>query len=244
MEAKVDRAPLIVAAAQPPCIPGDVAQNARAHARSVVDARARLVVFPELSLTGYVLTAAPLDLDAPVLDPLLDACATTGTLALVGGPVADPAGGRSIAVLRVSVDGVRVLYRKTFLGGDEPAHFTAGSGPATVDVDGWRIGLGVCKDTGTPEHVRATAALGVDVYAAGLVHRPHELAEQDARGRMIASACAAHVVFASAAGPAGGDYERTAGTSSVWSPERSVLARVDATPGAIARALIAPVSPT
>ena len=51
--------PLIVAVAQPPCAPHDVAGNARAHAAAVRDTRARVVVFPELSLTGYELPGGP-----------------------------------------------------------------------------------------------------------------------------------------------------------------------------------------
>lgn len=234
----LERPPLVVAAAQPACTPGDVAANVEAHVRAIHEAQARLVVFPELSLTGYLMGAEPLDLDDAVLRPLVAACAATGTLALVGAPVGDGAGGKNIAVLAVSGEGIRVIYRKTFLGGEEPAHFTAGGAPAAVEVDGWRIGLGVCKDTGTAEHVSATAALGVDVYTAGLVHTPHELAEQDARGPRIASACAAHVVFASAAGVAGGPYQATVGTSTVWAPDGAVLTRAGAAPGQVARTVI------
>ncbi len=232
------RPTLVVAAAQPPCVPGDVAANVAAHAAAVLAVRARLVVFPELSLTGYLLAADPVAPGDPVLTPLVGACAATGSVALVGAPVSDAGGRRSIAVLGVDGHGVQVLYRKTFLGGDEPAHHVPGPGPAAVEVDGWRIGLGVCKDTGVPQHVHDTAALGVDVHAAGLVHAPDELAEQDTRGRRIGAVTGAHVVFAGAAGPVGGPYRQTAGTSTVWAPDGSVLARADAAPGGCARTVI------
>jgi predicted amidohydrolase len=105
-------------------------------------------------------------------------------------------------------------------------------------VDGWRVGLGVCKDTGTAGHIGAIATLGVDVYAAGLIHAPHELGEQDAQGLRIAAACAAPVVFASAAGPVGGPYEHTAGTSTVWAGDGAVLVRAGAEPGDVARTVL------
>ena len=54
------RTPLTVAVAQPDCTPGEVGPNAASHAAAIADATARLVVFPELSLTGY-------DLDGTVL---------------------------------------------------------------------------------------------------------------------------------------------------------------------------------
>lgn len=67
-------------------------------------------------------------------------------------------------------------------------------------------GLGICKDTGAAQHVAGVAALNVDAYLAGLVHRPQELPEQGARGVVIARACGAFVVLASFAGPTGDVY--------------------------------------
>ncbi len=79
-----------------------------------------------------------------------------------------------IAVLQVDAAGVRVAYRKSWLDEAEAERFSAGPGPTVLDVDGWRLGLGVCKDTGAMRHVAGMAALGVDGYLAGLVHRPAE----------------------------------------------------------------------
>ncbi len=233
------RPPLTVAAAQPPIVAGDLAANAHAHADAVrAAAGARLVVFPELSLTGYELDAPLVDPGDPALAPLVAACAQNGTVALAGAPVA----GAHIATLRVDGAGVTVAYRKAFLGGDEPARFSPGDGPVAIDVDGWRVGLGICKDTGVAEHVRGVAALGVDLYVAGVVHRADELAEQDRRGVAIAAACRAPVALASFAGPTGGGYAVTAGTSTVWSAAGDVLARAGTEPGDLARATLAPTA--
>ena len=51
-------AELTVAVAQPATVTGDLAANALRHAEAVVSSGARLVVFPELSLTGYDLAHA------------------------------------------------------------------------------------------------------------------------------------------------------------------------------------------
>jgi predicted amidohydrolase len=81
------RAPsLAVAAAQPACRAGDVAGNAEVHARVVPATQARVVVFPELSLTGYELDAVPVAGDQDVLIPIIDACAAAGSLALWAPP--------------------------------------------------------------------------------------------------------------------------------------------------------------
>ena len=150
---------LTIAVAQPSCVAFDVAANAAAHAAAVVAAAARVVVFPELSLTGYELAAPPLTIDDERLAPLVAACATTGTIALAGAPIATDDERRHIAVLAVDGGGVRVAYRKMWLGNEEAAAgFVPGPAPAVLAVDGWRIGLAVCKDTGVEEHAAATAA--------------------------------------------------------------------------------------
>jgi predicted amidohydrolase len=230
------RRPLIVAAAQPAIVPGEVERNAIAHAEMVRAAHARVVVFPELSLTGYELGADPVSPADAALSPVVEACAAAGSLALVGAPVRDETGRVFIAMLRVEGAGAEVCYRKTWLGGSEAERFSAGDVPGVLEVDGWRVGLGICKDTGAPRHVAAT--MGVDAYFAGLVHRPEELAEQEARGLVIARACRAWVVFASFAGPTGDGFTETAGTSTVWSPEGKVLARAGREVGGVARAVI------
>lgn len=232
------RSALIVAAAQPRTTAGDVRGNAERHADAVRQAEARVVVFPEMSLTGYELAADAVPLDHPALAVIAAACAETGTVALVGAPVADDRGRTFMAILRVDGAGATVAYRKTWLGDAEAARFATGDGPTVIEIDGWRLGLGVCKDTGAAQHTAGVAALGVDAYLAGLVHRADELAEQEARAVVIARTCRAYVVFASFAGPTGDGYPATAGHSAIWSAEGLAIVRAGADPGGIARATL------
>jgi predicted amidohydrolase len=227
-----------VAVAQPRVLPEDVRANALAHAAMVIAANARLVVFPELSLTGYELDAVPVAPEDGALEPIVSACAERESIALVGAPVAGGKGDRHISMLRIDGRGAEVVYHKWFLGGDEVGRFAPGSGPAAIDVDGWRVGLGICKDTGMHEHVAATAALGIDLYVAGVVHHAEELGEQEERAVRIAQACDAHVALASFAGPTGGGYERTAGVSSIWASDGAPIARAGTEPGELARATL------
>lgn len=84
----------------------------------------------------------------------------------------------------------------------------------------------------------ARAALGVDAYLAGLVHRREELAEQEARAVAIARTCGGWVVFASFAGPTGDVFSETAGSSAIWSPDGTAVARAGPEVGGIARSAI------
>ena len=231
-------APLSVAAAQPRCAAKDVQGNAAAHAELIRNARARIVVFPELSLTGYELDADPIALDDPALDVIVGACEETDSVALVGAPIRGPGFRRHIGVLQVDATGVTPAYRKCFLGGEETAHFVPGNGPVVIEVDGWRAGLGICKDTGVDQHISQTAALNIDVYFAGLVHEPNELEIQEQRAIQIAQACNSYVGFASFAGPTGGGFDQTAGVSSLCSPAGSPIARAGADPDDFAHATL------
>lgn len=239
---------LTVAVAQPAVVTGAVESNAGRHAEAVVSAGARLVVFPELSLTGYALDAEPITPDDPRLSALMVACARTGTLALAGAVVAGPDGGRPcIATLAIGPAAddqrarPRVVYRKQHLGAEESAHFSPGPGPAAIDVDGWRVALGICRDTGQADHVQAVAELGPDLYAAGLVHHPAEREETERRARTLAAATGAPVALASFAGPTGAGFDDTAAHSGIWWHTGERLA--DAGPRAGATATVALTRP-
>jgi predicted amidohydrolase len=227
---------LTLAVAQPLCRAAQVEANVEVQAALIRSAAARVVVFPELSLTGYELDAPAITVDDPRLAPLVEACAETGAVALVGAPLRDPAGPEYIAVLAVDRAEVTVAYRKTHLDSTE-SRFTAGE-PAVLTVDGWRLGLAVCKDTGIVRHAADTAALGMDVYLAGTLMHREETEIQIARARRIATDHGVHVGFASYAGATGGGFTDPAGRSAIWGPNAEVLAEAGSTPGELARATL------
>jgi predicted amidohydrolase len=231
------KAPLTVAVAQPACRPYDVAANAQAHAAAIRDASARIVVFPELSITGYELDAPPIDASDDQLHPIVEACEAAGSLALVGAPVQSVGGRVHIAMLAIDGGGVRVAYRKIWIASGE-ARFSPGPEPVALPVDGWRLGLGICRDTGVPQHQTDTAALGTDAYLAGTLMFDHETVEQNERARRIATDHRVWVAFASFAGPTGAGYERTAGRSGIWAPDGTVVAQAGPEAGAVVSATL------
>ena len=93
---------LRLGAAQFDAAAGDVAANAAAHVGLIDEAGSRgvqVLVFPELSLTGYaaaLLAGAPerciIDAADDALKPVRDACARNRVAAVVGGPLRGPRG--------------------------------------------------------------------------------------------------------------------------------------------------------
>ena len=232
------REPLTIAVAQPVCLSYDVAANAAMHAAIIHAAVARVVIFPELSLTGYELDAPAITVDDPRLAPIVEACAAMGSLALVGAPVEDEDGRSQIAMLAVTGSGAVVAYRKMWLGTAETERFTPGTEPRVAEVDGWRLGLAICKDAAIAQHASDTAALGIDAYVAGSVKGADEAAAQDERARRVATEHGIWVAVASGAGANGGGYDPAAGRSGIWAPGGEIVTQAGPETGAIARATL------
>jgi predicted amidohydrolase len=231
---------LTVAAAQPELRPGDLAFNARAHAEAIRAAGTRLVVFSELSLSAYAMAAPSVALDDPELDQIVAACAETGAVALVGAPLRE-GDVDFIAMLRIDGSGLEVAYRKMYPDEEESRRFQAAADPAVLELDGWRLGLAICRDTMMFEHAPATAEFakrsgigGIDAYVAGSLTTAPALAKRDKRMAQLASGYDMWVVQACAAGP-GSDLPAM-GNSAIWSPDGSVAARADTEPGRIVKA--------
>lgn len=232
------RRPLTVTVAQPRCRSYDVAGNAVRHAKTVRSAAARVVVFPELSLTGYELDAPALAADDPRLTPIVEACGRTGSLALVGAPLRGAAGESHIAMLAVDGTGAVVAYRKMWLSTSESERFSPGREPAVIEIDGWRLGLAICRDTGIAQHASDTAASGIDAYVAGVLENAEDAAVLDERARRVAAEHHVWVALASFAGATGGGYDRAAGRSGIWSPDGVAVSRAGPESDAVARATL------
>jgi predicted amidohydrolase len=230
---------LRVAAAQTEPVPGDIAANAAAAAELITTAAAgdaALVVFPELSLCGYDLPLLRADPERcavtatdPRLDPLRQACRDHRTVALVGACVARGSG-RTLSVLVVDRHGeVAATYDKQILWGPERELFRPGKRGCTIELDGWRLGLGVCYEINFPEHARDAADAGMDAYlcqtASSSVRR---------RGRLLAARAmenTCYVLLANHTGPT--RHGHFAGHSVIYDPYGRRLADAGRTQGVI-----------
>ncbi len=148
--------PLKIALAQTNFLVGDIAANVDNIARAAIHARdelgADMVVFPELTLTGYpaedlLLRADFITAANNALYQLADRVA--GIALVVGFPEHD--GDKlynSAAVLHQGA--ILACYRKRALPNygvfDEQRYFTAGSQPCVFEFNGTFIGLTICED--------------------------------------------------------------------------------------------------
>lgn len=178
---------LTVTAVQYQALEGGIAGNVPEHVRLIEDADshgARLVIFPELSLTGYNLPLLR-DGDRPGggqwlvpgdvrLDPIREICRRTGITSVVGAAFREADGTPRLASLALHPNGTADVGFKTHLHGDEESLFAAGPGPAVVEVDGWKIALAICFDAAHPVHSGTAADAGADVYAVSALYTEGE----------------------------------------------------------------------
>jgi predicted amidohydrolase len=223
---------------------GDVDANLEEHLRLVrlaAEEGAELLLFPELSLTGYELDLAADLAFAPSdrrLDPLADAASACGMTLVVGAPVRVDAR-LHLGAFILAPDRSIGLYTKHHLGAfpasanpggavppAEATVFQAGALNPLVLLGEHVAAVAVCADTGRPSHPQQAAGRGADTYLASMFVIPADL-EADLRNlRTYAARHSMAVALANYGGPSGG--LPSAGSSAVWSPAGKLIAQLGA----------------
>ena len=185
---------LTLALAQSNLLVGDVQGNlARAlheAARARDELGADLVLFPELTLSGY----PPEDLlfhrglRAQIERALQGLGAAAPGIGLVVG-FPEYQGTQIFNSAAVYRSGMReALTRKSCLPNyrvfDEKRYFTAGESPSVFECQGFRLGLLVCEDIWEPEPARRACAAGAEVLLV-INASPFEVNRQHARERVV-----------------------------------------------------------
>jgi NAD+ synthase (glutamine-hydrolysing) len=172
---------------------GDIDGNAAKIAERIAEARdqgAALVVFPELTLSGYppedlLLKTSFLDRVSGTLAEL--AAQTRGIVALVGFPESAEDVYNSAAVL---ADGeVAAVYRKMYLPNygvfDEQRYFQSGAEAGVFELNGIPIGITICEDIWEPGPPAMTEALAGAQVIVNLSASPYRVGYGHGRERML-----------------------------------------------------------
>ncbi|MDQ3849258.1 MAG: carbon-nitrogen hydrolase family protein [Actinomycetota bacterium] len=146
--------------------------------RIVAQARARgakLVVFPESTLGGYLyephVAGAPLPCSAPPAlrrdgEEIARLVRIAGDVVVCAGYTEAAPGGPYTSAVCVNGDGVLGHHRKVHLPPAEVGVFRAGAGFAAFDTPLGRMGMLICYDKTFPESARALALDGAGLIAS------------------------------------------------------------------------------
>jgi predicted amidohydrolase len=231
-----------IAVAQTIPVRGDVAANLAQHVRLAHVAAAegaRVLAFPELSLTGYemeIAEALAFSETDPRLTPLIDLASSRSMILIAGAPVR--LGSKlHIGALIVSPDRTVNLYTKHHLGAfsasasrdgivppAEATVFLPGERNPLIRFDGNTAALAVCADTGRPSHARKAADRGAKTYLASMFVIPSEFDRETGNLGEYAVRHGMAVAFANYGGPSGG--LAAAGRSAIWSEAGELLVQL------------------
>lgn len=161
-----------IALAQSDATLGDVAANLERHLDWIARARkagADLLVFPELSLTGYLLqdlvSEVALSADDPVFAKLAKAA---GDMAVIVGAIEEsPEHAQFISGYLIEGGEVRHVHRKVYLAAygvfDEARYVGGGQRVRAVDSSVGRIGMIICEDAWHPSLVGLSLLDGANI---------------------------------------------------------------------------------
>ncbi len=209
----------VFVAAQSRSVRGDIEGNVKRHLRLIEKASehgASLIVFPELSLTGYEPDLAKshhLEPGDAQLDAFQEMSDKHTLKILVGAPYRE---GESlhIAAFLYQPGEAPMVYTKHHLHDGEEKYFDPGTRGLTFDVPGEKASVAICADIAHPEHAENAAANGATLYAAGVLITPSGYNADAALLQGYAEDHNMMVVMANYASSSGG-FE-SAGKSAIW----------------------------
>jgi 5-aminopentanamidase len=238
------RAPLTVAVAQMHSHGGDVGGAVAEHVALLDDASAagaQVVVFPELSLTGYEpdlvdLYQIRVPAESPALEPLSAKCRRHALHAFVGAPLpaldenGRPTGLPEVATLHVDPSGrIAHAYSKRRLALPEVGIFASGRAAGRLVLGGHRLVVSSAGEA-TGAQPAAEAVAGAEAYLAGGLFLLGAEQQQDA-AMQHAAAAGLWVFLAQYCGGTGGGP--ACGRSGIWQPGGEIAQRLADKPGVV-----------
>ncbi|MCO1623105.1 carbon-nitrogen hydrolase family protein [Pseudomonas putida] len=209
---------------------GDLPANLQRHLVCIEQAAAlgaELVVFPELSLTGYepsVARQATLPVTSARLDPLQAACDRLGITVAVGLPLPTPDGIR-IGMPIFCPGAPRQAYAKQRLHDDELPYFTPGDQALLLEVGEHRVAPAICYESMFLAHAAVARERGADLYLVSVAKTAKGIREGYAHYPEVARELGMPVLMANCVGPA--DTFIGAGGSAAWDSQGQLLASLD-----------------
>lgn len=158
--------------AQLPVVKGAVPVNIATHLAYIEHAAvlgADVVVFPELSLTGYeleLLEQLAMTQESEVFNTLSAAAVKHNLVVIAGCPLANKVSKPQIGAVICFPNGAREFYAKQYLHGGEDVYCSVGAESYLFTVNGTRIALAICADFANPAHAERAVDQQADVYIA------------------------------------------------------------------------------
>lgn len=165
---------------------------------------AQLIVFPEMSLTGYhreLAQECALTENDERLFGLKLVSAQKGIIIVAGAPIMLESG-LHIGSFIILPDGRVEIYTKQFLHGEEALYFVPGlDRNPIIELEGEQISFAICADTSNPVHARNAAERGATMYMASIFFEPPDMERAHGQLGGYASEHRMNVLMSNYSGP-------------------------------------------
>jgi predicted amidohydrolase len=220
-----------VSIAQTKPIKGNIEENLKNHLKFIEKATekgADIIVFPELSLTGYEpdlarqLATNKTDKKFEVFQKISDSKNIT---ICVGIPTIDNEN-IFITMLIFRPNAEIIQYSKQYLYETETEIFTAGNNPIVLPFDGKNIvAPAICYETSIEEHTKNAHDKNANIYIASVLNSVNGIDKDLNRITNISKRYNMTAFMANYVGQSGG-YE-CAGKSTIWNNKGEIIAQLD-----------------
>lgn len=221
-----------ICSAQTRAVKGDISENIVRHKKLVALAAAAgadLIVFPELSLTGYEPELAKelaISLEDKRLDDFQEISDSRQIIIGVGAPL-KASSGITIGLVFFQAHTARQSYAKQHLHPDEYPYFISGEHQLLLTVKDHTIAPAICYESLLPEHSELAYTNGAQLYLAS-VAKPVSGVEKAVKHLSgIAAEYAMPVLMVNCVGYC--DNFNSAGKTSVWNNKGLLLAQLNDT---------------
>lgn len=198
---------------------GKIQENIKNHLQFIdkaIGQGADLIIFPELSITGYepTLAAQYATNENDTLFDIFQEQANLGNITICIGMPLKTKQGITIGMIILQPFQERTTYAKNLLHSDELPYFVPGDKPFYLNIKEQKIALGICYETLQPSQFTQATKANVDIYIASVAKSQNGIDKALSHFPKMAKEHNMHVLMSNAIGPA--DNFIGAGQSAIW----------------------------
>jgi len=219
-----------ICVAQTRPVKGNIKANISQHRELIalaVDGNSDIIIFPELSITGYEPELAK-ELAGTVDDSRLNEfqeISDTNNLVIGVGFPTNAREGIHISMIIFHPNKARQIYSKKYLHDDELPFFVSGQNESISINDNPAIGLAICYELSVIQHANDAVRNGARIYIASVAKSANGVEKSFVRLSEIARQYSMTVLFSNSVGPS--DNFVGAGRSAAWDSKGQLLGSLD-----------------
>lgn len=221
-----------LAVAQTKPVRGNIPANILNHKKLIalaVDKNAEVIVFPELSLTGYEPTLAK-KLRTTASDKRLDEfqmISDDHQLVIAAGIPTSKGTDALITLVIFQPEKERTTYSKKYLHADEIPFFVSGENFVSMKMHATDVALAICYEISVLEHTEKAGSSGAGIYIASVAKSVGGIDKAITTLSDTANKYSMITLMANCVGICDG-FE-CAGKSSIWNNKGSLIGQLDST---------------